>query len=71
MQGNLKKLWQHAMKNSEHYGRNGIAAFVAAFHGNVIVVETELPTSLNEWDAYNTLLDLEAAGFTRTKETGE
>jgi len=48
-----------AEKNPEHYGKYGLDAFVAAYHGNVIVAKTGLPTSLESWDKYNELLDQE------------
>lgn len=45
-----------AEANPAHYGKHGLDAFVAAYHGNT-VTETGLPTSLETWDEYNKLLD--------------
>ncbi|HXI16474.1 MAG TPA: hypothetical protein VNM48_08885, partial [Chloroflexota bacterium] len=45
-----------AEKNPDHYGRHGIKAFIAAYHGNVLT-EDGKPTSLRDWEDYNRLLD--------------
>ena len=45
-----------AEKNPAHYGRHGLRAFVAAYHGNV-TTEGGLPTSFESWDEYNKLID--------------
>lgn len=65
MQGELAKFWQAALAKQEHYGKHGLAALIAAFQGNVEVQTADgrgwRPTSLNNWDAYNNLLDSEAS----------
>lgn len=45
-----------ALKNPGHYGRNGLDAFVAAYHGNARTVDGK-PTSFETWDKYNELID--------------
>ena len=60
VQAPLDKFWQAAGDNPGHYGRHGLDALVAAFHGNVEVLNPAglwFPTSLRSWDAYNDLLD--------------
>jgi len=47
---------QQAEQNPNHYGKHGINAFMAAYHGNLIT-EKGLPTSLETWDMYNDLID--------------
>lgn len=47
-----------ARENPEHYGRHGIAAFEAALDGNVIDCNGR-PWSLESWEQYNALIDLE------------
>ena len=44
-----------AFKNPGHYGKYGLDAFVAAYHGNVITIDGK-PTSFETWDKYNELL---------------
>ncbi len=39
-----------------YYGRHGLEAFVAAYHGNV-VTDDGRATSLETWEEYNQLLD--------------
>lgn len=63
-QGNLARFLEVAGNNLGHYGRNGIDALVAAFHGNVVVEKTGQPTALSSWDRYNDLIDFEKAGRT-------
>ncbi len=46
-----------AEDNPTHYGRHGLRAFAAAYHGNVVAIETGHPTSLNTWDEYNAVID--------------
>lgn len=53
---------EQAEKNVEHYGKHGLRAFIAAYHGNVIVYETGFPTSFDTWDKYNDIID-EADGI--------
>lgn len=65
MQGELLKFLQSAAAKPDHYGRNGLAALEAAFHGNVVLDESKKPTALPSWNHYNDLLDYEAAGRTR------
>jgi hypothetical protein len=48
-----------AMANPGHYGKHGLDAFVAAYHGN-LVTEDGHPTSLESWDEYNRLIDDQA-----------
>lgn len=45
-----------AEKNQNHYGKHGLEAFVAAYHGNV-TTDAGRPTSFDSWDEYNTLID--------------
>lgn len=48
-----------AESNPSHYGKHGLRAFVAAYHGNVVVEKGGrfLPTSLDSWDAYEAAID--------------
>jgi hypothetical protein len=61
MQADFADFWKAAKEKPEHYGKHGLEAFVAAFHGNVEVETADgrgwLPTALNAWDDYNRLLD--------------
>lgn len=50
-----------AERNPSHYGRHGMAAFIAAYHGNVLD-EHGNPTCLRNWEDYNRLLDGAAPG---------
>ena len=54
---NPVKFIEAAEQNPGHYGKHGLDAFVAAYHGNVVVEETGFPTSFNTWNKYNDLLD--------------
>ena len=45
-----------AEENPEFYGKRGLRTFVAAYHGNVRVAETDLPTSLKTWEEYSDLI---------------
>lgn len=47
-----------AENNPDFYGKHGLKAFTAAYHGSV-VADNGLPTSLDSWDGYNELLDEE------------
>jgi len=47
-----------AEKNPDHYGKHGLDAFVAAYHGNVVTRDGR-PTSFEGWDKYNELIDEE------------
>lgn len=48
-----------AIEKKDHYGRHGLAAFVAAYEGNVVLPDraTLRPTSVAGWHHYNDLLD--------------
>jgi hypothetical protein len=46
----------NAAQNKEHYGKHGFAAFIAAYHGNVVDDDGN-EISLNSWDKYNDLID--------------
>ncbi len=47
-----------AMDHSEHYGKHGLRAFMAAHHLNCCVSpEDPRPTCMDSWDAYNDALD--------------
>lgn len=58
-----------AEDNPEHYGRNGLDAFAAAYDGN-LVTDTGAPTSFNSWDDYNALIDLQRGGIGLSSEGG-
>lgn len=46
-----------AAENSEgHYGKHGLKAFVASYHGN-LVTDDGKPTSFNTWQEYNNLIE--------------
>jgi len=47
-----------AERNPGHYGRHGLKAFAAAYHGNVRTRDGR-PTSFDSWDKYNDLIDEE------------
>ncbi len=49
---------EQAESNPSFYGKHGLDAFVAAYHGNIIVAESNFPTSLERWDLVNQLLDV-------------
>lgn len=50
--------FNEAVHNVSHYGKHGIRAFLAAYHGNVVVSETDTrPTCFSQWHDYNRLLD--------------
>jgi len=61
MQGSKVEFLASAEANLQHYGRHGLRALEAAFHGNVQTFVTAkgiwLPTSLIGWTAYNELID--------------
>ena len=58
-EGDLDKFLKSAESQPEAYGKHGIRAFLAAYHGVVEVWNGQklLPTCLDNWDAYNELLD--------------
>ena len=56
MQGTLPEFLKAAKANPDHYGRHGLDAFMAAYHGNLLTDEDK-PTSLGGWEQYNQLLD--------------
>jgi hypothetical protein len=50
-----------AEAHPEHYGRHGIAAFLAAHHANCQVGASDArPTCLKTWEEYNAALDAQA-----------
>jgi hypothetical protein len=55
-----------AAKNQKFYGKHGLLALQAAYHGNTIIEETGQPTSLASWDDYNRLID-ESEEMTRAQ----
>jgi hypothetical protein len=57
MQAPAKRFVENAKQNAEHYGKHGLLAFMAAYHGNVVTEEFNLPTSLQSWKEYNDLID--------------
>ena len=53
-----------AEENPDHYGKYGLQAFVAAYHGNIIAIGNDERsmgkiTSLETWDEYNEVIDRE------------
>jgi hypothetical protein len=56
MQGKLGIFIQTAKDSVEHYGKHGLDAFIAAYHGNLLTDEGK-PTSFETWDQYNELLN--------------
>lgn len=52
----LKGFIEAARKNADAYGRHGLQAFEAAFHGNVVTKQGK-PTCFETWDRYNDLID--------------
>lgn len=50
-----------AEANPSHYGKHGLDAFIAAYHG-FVTTDDGRPTSLDSWDAYNDLIDQEVSG---------
>ena len=55
-EGDLQKFLDSAKENVEHYGKHGLRAFYASYHG-VVVTEDGKPTCFTSWDKYNALLD--------------
>ena len=50
-----------AEANPDHYGKHGLAAFMASHNDNCIVSQTNVSsTSLQTWQEYNDLLDANA-----------
>lgn len=56
MQTDLAGFIQAAEENPDHYGRHGLRALMAAFHGNVNTDDMR-PTCFRSWDEYNNLID--------------
>ena len=56
MQGELGKFLEAAKANPDHYGKHGLKAFMAAYHGNLLTDDGR-PTSLERWAKYNEILD--------------
>lgn len=56
MQGPRDKFIASAEANPSHYGKHGLLAFAAAFHGNLLTLSNK-PTSFEGWDKYNEILD--------------
>jgi hypothetical protein len=56
LQAPIKAFIDKANENPAHYGKHGIQAFWAAYHG-VILTGCWLPTALKSWEEYNKLLD--------------
>ncbi len=56
MEADAVKFIESAEANFAHYGKHGLRAFAAAFHGNVLTINGK-PTALCGWDHYNALLD--------------
>jgi hypothetical protein len=54
--GDLGKFLDSAQENVEHYGKHGIRAFLAAYHG-VVIAANGNPTCCESWKDYNDLLD--------------
>lgn len=53
--GNASQFISNAMSNSSHYGRHGLQAFAAAYHGNLLC--DDRPWSFRTWDEYNEAID--------------
>ncbi len=47
-----------AENNPQFYGKHGLKTFMAAYHGNVVLSLNNYPTSFDNWDKYNQLIDL-------------
>ena len=54
---NAKEAFDMASKKPEAYGKHELSAFAAAYHGNIIMKESRWPTSLDDWNEVNALLD--------------
>lgn len=55
---NVDLFFDSAVNNSAHYGKHGLRVFLAAYHGNVVVSQTDpRPTCFSSWDDYNRILD--------------
>lgn len=53
---------QAAQNDPEHYGRNGLRAFMAAHHANCHISQRDMsPCCAVGWDLYNDQLDLQRA----------
>lgn len=63
-QGNFAEYWNKVKVDASHFGKHGLRAFIAAFHGNIEVFTEDRgwrPTSLTTWDEVNALIDKEDA----------
>ena len=56
LQAPATKFILNALSNQTHYGKYGLTAFMAAYHGNVTTDDGK-PTSLVSWNEYNELID--------------
>jgi hypothetical protein len=56
LQAPIGRFLQTAEKNQAHYGKHGLLAFVAAYHGNVLASNGN-PTSFDSWGRYNKLIE--------------
>jgi hypothetical protein len=45
-----------AANMAHHYGRHGLTALIAAYHGHLLT-DMDRPTSFESWEAYNEVLD--------------
>lgn len=52
----LKGFLENAKKNESHYGKHGMKAFMAAYHGNVTTMDGK-PTCFQRWEEYNDIID--------------
>ena len=56
MMAPLGRFIQGAEKNPDYYGKYGLKAFMAAYHGNLLTDDGK-PTSLETWEEYEELLN--------------
>ena len=62
MMGNARGFIGGAEARPEHYGKHGLAAFMAAHNDNCVVSgQGSRQTCLRTWDEYNDLLDRKEA----------
>jgi hypothetical protein len=57
LQAPAHKFIKHATDNEDKYGKHKLLAFAAAYHGNIVLQDNGWPTSLDNWDLVNKLLD--------------
>jgi hypothetical protein len=60
----VKDFLEAAEQNPEQYGKHGLDALAAAFHGHIRVKDGDkagLPTTVTSWDEVNQLIDVEAS----------